>query len=65
MGVELIFGEDDGQPVEKIRMGGIHDELVETLHEGCVVDIEVELDDQVLEGARKGADSDEAGLHNV
>ena len=46
-------------------MGGVHDEVVEALHEGCVGDVEVELDDQVLEGTRKGADSDEAGLHDI
>lgn len=46
-------------------MGGVHDEVVETLHESCVGDVEVEFDDQVLESARKGADSDEAGLHDI
>lgn len=53
--IELIFGEDEGEPVEEIRMCGVHDEVVETLHEGCVGHVEIKLDYQVLEIARKGA----------
>lgn len=41
----MILGEDDGKPVEEIRVVGVHDEVVETFHEGCVGDVEVELDD--------------------
>lgn len=30
--VELVFGEDNGKPVEESRMSGAHDEMVETFH---------------------------------
>ena len=32
--VQLVLGEDGGEPVEEVGMGGVHDEVVQTFHQG-------------------------------